>query len=151
MKLKPVWIIDLTDQKEVEHKLNEYLSSYGDGKKWFHYSHYSDLGLDNTFSDLEILKEKYIEIADNVGSILLKPKPDPYRSPLLNTEIFDVNIIKNSVSNKLPAIVSLDVFVIGDDYIDKPIIGGALAKEIKFFTKVSDISTSKILGDEPKV
>ena len=44
-----------------------------------------------------------------------------------------------------------DVFVIGDDYIDKPIIGGALAKEIKFFTKVSDISTSKILGDEPKV
>ena len=114
MKLKPVWIIDLTDQKEVEHKLNEYLSSYGDGKKWFHYSHYSDLGLDNTFSDLEILKEKYIEIADKVGSILLKPKPDPYRSPLLNPEIFDVNIIKNSVSNKLPAIVSLDVFVIGD-------------------------------------
>ena len=44
-----------------------------------------------------------------------------------------------------------DVFVIGDDYIDKPIIGGGLAKEIKFFTKVSDISTSKILGDEPKV
>ena len=44
-----------------------------------------------------------------------------------------------------------DIFVIGDDYIDKPIIGGGLAKEIKFFTKVSDISTSKILGHEPKV
>jgi bifunctional ADP-heptose synthase (sugar kinase/adenylyltransferase) len=44
-----------------------------------------------------------------------------------------------------------DVFVIGNDYIDKPIIGGALAKEIKFFKKVDGISTSKILGDEPKV
>ena len=43
-----------------------------------------------------------------------------------------------------------DVFVIGNDYIDKPIIGGALAKEIKFFKKVNGISTSKILGDEPK-
>ena len=41
-----------------------------------------------------------------------------------------------------------DVFVIGTDYIDKPIIGGGLAKEIKFFKKVDGISTSKILGDE---
>lgn len=44
-----------------------------------------------------------------------------------------------------------DVFVIGNDYIDKPIIGGGLAKEIKFFEKVDGISTSKILGDESKV
>lgn len=44
-----------------------------------------------------------------------------------------------------------DIFVIGDDYMDKPIIGGAYAKEIKFFTKVNGISTSKILGDEPNV
>ena len=41
-----------------------------------------------------------------------------------------------------------DVFVIGTDYIDKPIIGGGLAKEIKFFKKVDGMSTSKILGDE---
>ena len=41
-----------------------------------------------------------------------------------------------------------DVFVIGNDYIDKPIVGGGLAKEIKFFEKVDGISTSKILGDE---
>ncbi len=43
-----------------------------------------------------------------------------------------------------------DIFVIGNDYIDKPIIGGALAKEIKFFKKVNGISTSKILGDGQK-
>lgn len=43
-----------------------------------------------------------------------------------------------------------DIFVIGNDYIDKPIIGGGLVKEIKFFKKVNGISTSKILGDDQK-
>jgi rfaE bifunctional protein nucleotidyltransferase chain/domain len=38
-----------------------------------------------------------------------------------------------------------DIFVIGSDYIDKPIIGGEFAKEIKFFQRVDTLSTSKIL------
>jgi len=38
-----------------------------------------------------------------------------------------------------------DIFVIGSDYIDKPIIGGEFAKEIKFFQRVDNLSTSKIL------
>jgi len=113
MKLKPVWIIDLTDQKEVEQQLNDYVASYGDGKKWFHYSRYSELGLNNDFSDLKTLTEKYIEIADTVGSLLLKPKADPYSPSLLDTEIFNVNTIQNGISN-LPTINSLDVFVVGD-------------------------------------
>jgi len=122
MKLKPVWIIDLTDQNEVEQQLNDYVASFGDGNKWFHYSRYSKkdnsgneigLGLDSTISDLENLKKKYVEIADNVGSLLLKPKADPYSPSLLDTEIFNVNTIQNSVSG-LPAIDSLDVFVVGD-------------------------------------
>ena len=120
MKLKPVWIIDLTDQKEVEHKLNEYLSSYGDGKKWFYYSRYSEkdvnsneigLGLDENFDNLDNLKNKYIEIAENVGSILIKPSPE--KKALLDSEIFKVNTIQNGVSG-LPAIDSIDVYVIGD-------------------------------------
>ena len=113
MKLKPVWIIDLTDQKEVEQQLIDYISSYGDGKKWFHYSRYSDLGLNNDFSDLKKLTEKYIDVADNVGSLLLKSKADPYSPSLLDAEIFNVNTIQNGVSG-LPAIDSLDVFVVGD-------------------------------------
>lgn len=113
MTLKPVWIIDLTDQKEVEQQLIDYIASYGDGKKWFHYSRYSDLGLKNDFSDLKKLTEKYIDVADNVGSLLLKPKADPYSPSLLDTEIFKINTIQNGFSG-LPAIDSLDVFVVGD-------------------------------------
>ena len=65
MKLKPVWIIDLTDQKEVEQQLIDYISSYGDGKKWFHYSRYSDLGLNNDFSDLNKFISKISRLIRN--------------------------------------------------------------------------------------
>jgi D-beta-D-heptose 7-phosphate kinase/D-beta-D-heptose 1-phosphate adenosyltransferase len=41
-----------------------------------------------------------------------------------------------------------DYFVIGDDYIDKPIIGGNYAKEIKFFEKFDEFSTTKILKNK---
>jgi D-beta-D-heptose 7-phosphate kinase/D-beta-D-heptose 1-phosphate adenosyltransferase len=41
-----------------------------------------------------------------------------------------------------------DVMVIGDEYKYKPIIGGDLAKEIKFFNRIDGYSTSKILNDE---
>jgi hypothetical protein len=120
MKLKPVWIIDLTDQKEVEQQLNDYLSSYGDGKKWFYYSRYSEkdnkgieigLGLDAQFDNLESIKKKYIEIVDNVGGLLLKPTPD--KPALLDTDIFNINTNQKGVSG-LPSIDSLDVYVIGD-------------------------------------
>jgi len=39
-----------------------------------------------------------------------------------------------------------DVFVIGSDYIDKPIIGGEFAKEIRFFDRIENLSTSKIIN-----
>lgn len=41
-----------------------------------------------------------------------------------------------------------DIFVIGDDYMYKPIIGGEYAKEIKFFSRLDGFSTTKILDDE---
>jgi rfaE bifunctional protein nucleotidyltransferase chain/domain len=41
-----------------------------------------------------------------------------------------------------------DVFVIGDEYMYKPIIGGEHAKEIKFFPKLEEFSTTKILYNE---
>ena len=41
-----------------------------------------------------------------------------------------------------------DVFVIGSDYMDKPIIGGEWAKEIKFFDRIEGFSTTKLLDDE---
>jgi len=41
-----------------------------------------------------------------------------------------------------------DIFVIGDEYMYKPIIGGEYAKEIKFFGKLDGFSTTKLLEDE---
>jgi len=41
-----------------------------------------------------------------------------------------------------------DVFVIGSDYKNKPIIGGKFAKEIRFFDRIEGFSTTKILNYE---
>ena len=40
-----------------------------------------------------------------------------------------------------------DVFVIGDEYMYKPIIGGEFAKEIKFFPKLEGFSTTGLLDE----
>ena len=42
---------------------------------------------------------------------------------------------------------SPDIFVIGSDYIHKPIIGGEYAKEIKFFNRIDEFSTTKLLDE----
>jgi D-beta-D-heptose 7-phosphate kinase/D-beta-D-heptose 1-phosphate adenosyltransferase len=38
-----------------------------------------------------------------------------------------------------------NIFVIGSDYVNKPIIGGNHADEIRFFDRIADFSTTKIL------
>jgi D-beta-D-heptose 7-phosphate kinase/D-beta-D-heptose 1-phosphate adenosyltransferase len=38
-----------------------------------------------------------------------------------------------------------DVMVVGDDYMDKRVIGSEYAKELKFYRKVDGYSTTKIL------
>jgi D-beta-D-heptose 7-phosphate kinase/D-beta-D-heptose 1-phosphate adenosyltransferase len=40
-----------------------------------------------------------------------------------------------------------DVFVIGSDYMYKPIIGGEFAKEIRFFDRIEGFSTTKLLDE----
>ena len=58
--------------------------------------------------------------------------------------VFDSDdILRNHLQTYQP-----DIFVIGSDYIDKPIIGGEFAKEIKFFNKLGGLSTTKLLNDE---
>ncbi len=37
------------------------------------------------------------------------------------------------------------IFVIGSDYMNKPIIGGEFAEEIKFFDRIDNLSTSNIM------
>lgn len=40
-----------------------------------------------------------------------------------------------------------DIFVIGDEYMYKPIIGGEYATEIKFFSKIEGFSSTKIIDN----
>jgi len=42
---------------------------------------------------------------------------------------------------------SPDIFVIGDEYMYKPIIGGEFANEIKFFPKLNGFSTTGLLDE----
>ena len=42
---------------------------------------------------------------------------------------------------------SPDIFVIGDEYMYKPIVGGEFAKEIKFYKKIDGLSTTKLLDE----
>jgi D-beta-D-heptose 7-phosphate kinase/D-beta-D-heptose 1-phosphate adenosyltransferase len=41
-----------------------------------------------------------------------------------------------------------DVFVIGSDYKDKPIVGGQYTKSIVYFNRIENFSTTKILSNE---
>ena len=41
-----------------------------------------------------------------------------------------------------------DVFVIGSDYKNKPIVGGQYAKSIVYFNRIENFSTTKILSNE---
>jgi rfaE bifunctional protein nucleotidyltransferase chain/domain len=43
--------------------------------------------------------------------------------------------------------LSPDVFVIGSDYMYKPIIGGEWAKEVKFFNRIEGFSTTGLLDE----
>jgi D-beta-D-heptose 7-phosphate kinase/D-beta-D-heptose 1-phosphate adenosyltransferase len=61
-----------------------------------------------------------------------------------NVVVFDSDdSLRNHLETYKP-----DIFVIGDEYMYKPIIGGEHAKEIKFFGKLDGFSTTKILDDE---
>ena len=68
---------------------------------------------------------------------------------LLQIEGVD-NVVRfdNEVSlRKELELYSPDIFVIGDEYMYKPIIGGEFAKEIKFYTKINGFSTTKLLNE----
>ena len=42
---------------------------------------------------------------------------------------------------------SPDIFVIGSDYMYKPIVGGEWAKEVKFFNRIEGFSTTGLLDE----
>lgn len=55
---------------------------------------------------------------------------------VFNTDDDLINLIRN---------YNPDIFVIGSDYKDKPIIGSEYVKEIRYFDRINEFSTTKIL------
>jgi D-beta-D-heptose 7-phosphate kinase/D-beta-D-heptose 1-phosphate adenosyltransferase len=58
-------------------------------------------------------------------------------------------IVAFSSTNTLEAHIqrySPDILLIGDDYIDKPIVGAQYAKEIVYFPRYGGLSSSKIIN-----
>ena len=41
---------------------------------------------------------------------------------------------------------SPDILLVGDDYVDKPVVGSQFAKQVVFFPRYGGLSSSKIIG-----
>ena len=65
----------------------------------------------------------------------------------LNVTWEQVDYIIVSELRKQIELYSPDIFVIGDEYMYKPIIGGEYANEIKFFPKLNGFSTTGLLDE----
>jgi rfaE bifunctional protein nucleotidyltransferase chain/domain len=110
---------------------------------------------------------RMIEYAASLGTLIIGIDTDervkimkgddrPYHT--LEQRIFNLRNIKGvytvvtfNTDEELVEIIKSynpDVFVIGSDYKNKPIIGGEYTKEIRFFDRIEGFSTTKILNYE---
>jgi D-beta-D-heptose 7-phosphate kinase/D-beta-D-heptose 1-phosphate adenosyltransferase len=116
-----------------------------------HYGHFKLIEYAKTFGDVLVIG---IDSDNRVKQ--LKGNDRPFHSQyqrefnlmqingVTDVVIFDTDIeLRNNLKEFNP-----DVFVIGDEYMYKPIIGGEYAKEIKFFGKINGFSTTKLLDNE---
>ena len=116
-----------------------------------HYGHFKLIEYAKTFGDILVIG---IDSDNRVKQ--LKGNDRPFHSQyqrefnlmqingVTNVVIFDTDTeLRNHLKEFNP-----DIFVIGDEYMYKPIIGGEYAKEIKFFGKINGFSTTKLLDNE---
>jgi D-beta-D-heptose 7-phosphate kinase/D-beta-D-heptose 1-phosphate adenosyltransferase len=110
---------------------------------------------------------RMIEYAASLGTLIIgidtderikkmKGNDRPYHT--LDQRIFNLRNIKGvstvvtfDTDDELIQQIKLfepDIFVIGTDYKNKPIIGGEFVKEIRFFDRIDEFSTTKILNYE---
>jgi D-beta-D-heptose 7-phosphate kinase/D-beta-D-heptose 1-phosphate adenosyltransferase len=116
-----------------------------------HYGHFKLIEYAKTFGDILVIG---IDSDNRVKQ--LKGNDRPFHSQyqrefnlmqingVTNVVIFDTDTeLRNHLKEFNP-----DIFVIGDEYMYKPIIGGEYAKEMKFFGKINGFSTTKLLDNE---
>jgi D-beta-D-heptose 7-phosphate kinase/D-beta-D-heptose 1-phosphate adenosyltransferase len=71
------------------------------------------------------------------------------RVDFLNAIKYIDGVVTFSSADELEARIkqfSPDILLIGDDYIDKPIVGSQFAKKVVFFPRYGGLSSSKIIG-----
>ena len=72
-----------------------------------------------------------------------------YRVDFLRAIKYIDDVVAFSSADNLEALIkrySPDILLIGDDYIDKPIVGAQYAKEIVYFPRYGGLSSSKIIN-----
>lgn len=110
---------------------------------------------------------RIIEYASSLGSLVIGIDTDrrvgemkgldrPFHS--LEERLFNLNCIKGIdkvviFDNEDELIKEMklfepDIFVIGSDYKNKTIIGSEFVKEIRYFDRIAEFSTTKILENE---
>lgn len=128
--MKKVWINGCFDVLHYGHfKLIEYASSFGGNLT---------IGIDSDERVKELKGEDRPFHTQSQREFNLRQIKGVSDVIVFQTEDELRNIIKN---------LTPDIFVIGSDYMDKPIIGGGFAKEIKFFNRVEGLSTTKLLDE----
>jgi len=61
-------------------------------------------------------------------------------------------VVTFSSTNELEARIkqfSPDILLIGDDYVDKPIVGSQFAKKVVFVPRYGGLSSTNIIGSQP--
>jgi D-beta-D-heptose 7-phosphate kinase/D-beta-D-heptose 1-phosphate adenosyltransferase len=121
--------------------------------------------VNGTFDVLHIGHIKLLEYAASLGQLRVGIDTDErvkelkgQDRPFNNTEdrvvmlmaLKSVNDVKTFSSRqemlKLIREWNPDYMIVGSDYKDKEVVGSELAKELIFFNRISDYSTTKILG-----
>jgi len=121
--------------------------------------------VNGTFDVLHIGHIKLLEYASSLGQLRvgidtdsrvkeLKGQDRPFNNTkdrmMMLMALKSVNDVKTFSSReemlKLIREWNPDYMVVGSDYKDKEVVGSELVKELIFFNRISDYSTTKILG-----
>ena len=115
-----------------------------------HYGHFSLIAYAKTLGHLRIGIDSDERVKTSKGNTRPFHSADQRIFNLMNIEgVNDIVVFDND--KELASLIKEyqpDIFVIGDDYKNKTIIGKKYAKEIIYFPRVEGFSTTKILENE---
>lgn len=126
--MKKVWVNGTFDVLHIGHiKLLEYATSLGQLRV--------GIDTDNRVKELKGTNRPFNSVVDRMTMLLALKSVD-------DVKVFD----SEQELVKLVREWNPDYMVVGSDYEDKKVIGSEWAKEVIFFNRIGDYSTTKIIG-----